>query len=669
MPSTLFGSLPRMRTLATRGLIPIAVALVLLASYWYTLAPTVTRGDAGELSTVIRTMGVAHPTGYPLYLMVGKLFDLIPVGDAGRTAAFFSAVSAAAAGGVMSWLVVSITASGPAGALAGLALGLNWWVWPQANQPEVYALHIFLATLVVAMFVRWLPERSPRRLNLLAFFCGLALTHHRTALFFVAPALLWAAVATRPISARVLVRAAVCGALPLLLYLWLPFRSAFKPPFDWGNTSGSLARFFEHISGGLYARLAFGDTAANAWDQTKLLGLRLWRQFGLVGMLLVATGLVGMVRSRQYRPLGVALTVNFALIAVWAAFYKVPDKEVFYLPCMVAVAAWLGFGLSYGLLLARELNLSSSVLRLAPAAAVLVSLFLPLNMLVDNWNRADRSQQYATLEGIAVSMLNVPPDAVILLTGDEPMGGTLYYWYVLHPQSAPLVLSADAMTYRWYREQLPAELRAAVEETIRRGPEGWERALVLALRDSLAPERPLYTNLSVTDAPPGYVVLRTPPPLPLNRVVAAPGVPEAPDAGRPTAILQFPDGAGALLDVEVPDVVTRGEPFTVTAAIRWAGSSVADNELLRFEFVHDSIAAAWARGDMGKAPKELGLSVATPLLFGAALPASRPGYHYRQTMNALLSRRMTPGAYRAFVQLVRPGSPRQPIPLGAVAVR
>ena len=48
MPSTRFGSLPRIRAVATRAAIPIAVAMVLLACYWYALAPTGTGGTPGS---------------------------------------------------------------------------------------------------------------------------------------------------------------------------------------------------------------------------------------------------------------------------------------------------------------------------------------------------------------------------------------------------------------------------------------------------------------------------------------------------------------------------------------------------------------------------------------------------------------------------------------------
>ena len=52
----------------------ILVSLIILAVYVYTLAPSVVHIDSGELATVQATLGIAHPTGYPLFTVVGYLF-------------------------------------------------------------------------------------------------------------------------------------------------------------------------------------------------------------------------------------------------------------------------------------------------------------------------------------------------------------------------------------------------------------------------------------------------------------------------------------------------------------------------------------------------------------------------------------------------------------------
>jgi len=49
--------------------------------YIVTLAPTVGFIDTGELATVCIKLGVAHPTGYPLFTLIGHIFSLIPLGE------------------------------------------------------------------------------------------------------------------------------------------------------------------------------------------------------------------------------------------------------------------------------------------------------------------------------------------------------------------------------------------------------------------------------------------------------------------------------------------------------------------------------------------------------------------------------------------------------------
>ena len=55
---------------------PLALFLFAFLIYWRTLAPTIFWGDGIELTTASYTLGVAHPTGYPLFLLLGKLSTL-----------------------------------------------------------------------------------------------------------------------------------------------------------------------------------------------------------------------------------------------------------------------------------------------------------------------------------------------------------------------------------------------------------------------------------------------------------------------------------------------------------------------------------------------------------------------------------------------------------------
>lgn len=81
------------------GLLPAALAMGSLALHMRTAASTITwrlgASDGAELSAAAYVLGVAHPPGYPLYLLVGHLFCCLPVGEVAFRVALLSAVSAA----------------------------------------------------------------------------------------------------------------------------------------------------------------------------------------------------------------------------------------------------------------------------------------------------------------------------------------------------------------------------------------------------------------------------------------------------------------------------------------------------------------------------------------------------------------------------------------------
>ncbi len=58
-----------------------AVFLVALLLYSWTLAPTVTPTDSGELIVVAQGLGIAHPPGVPLWVILAHLASLVPLGN------------------------------------------------------------------------------------------------------------------------------------------------------------------------------------------------------------------------------------------------------------------------------------------------------------------------------------------------------------------------------------------------------------------------------------------------------------------------------------------------------------------------------------------------------------------------------------------------------------
>ena len=81
--------------------IPWVVGLLAFLLYLITACPTVYFGDSGELIAAAESLGVAHPPGYPLYTLLGRLFAMLPLGGLDFRMNLLSVVCSGLAAGVI----------------------------------------------------------------------------------------------------------------------------------------------------------------------------------------------------------------------------------------------------------------------------------------------------------------------------------------------------------------------------------------------------------------------------------------------------------------------------------------------------------------------------------------------------------------------------------------
>jgi len=280
------------------GRLSLACGLAGFLLYLARLTPGVGWYDSAEFVGVATTFGIAHPTGYPLYSLLGRLAALLfsPISDpAIRT----NLLSALAAGGTLAvltlvtWRLLGLLRLGPlprivralAALLPSTVLGSMALFMEQAVVAEVYTLHTLLVALLLLMALEGvlLAERPVPVLEadelrgleagiwgpagwrihlLLAYTAGLGLGNHFTLLLYF-PALavlLWWAVhpetrqpeVVRARSSalaltRLLLPLFIAGLLGFSLYLLLPLRASLQPPFNWGEAD-SLRDFLRLVT-------------------------------------------------------------------------------------------------------------------------------------------------------------------------------------------------------------------------------------------------------------------------------------------------------------------------------------------------------------------------------------------------------------------------------------
>ncbi len=184
----------------------VLVALLVLAGYALTLAPSVTFWDAGEFIAAARVLGIPHPPGTPLFVMIAHVWGMLaPVGEfAARTNLLSALFSAAGAGCFFLVTHESLRSFEPrlrlGAAAAGAALGgFSFTNWQNSNETEVYAVATFTIAAMSWLVMLWRRRRGEARagrlLLLVVFLAGISIGNHLLALL-AGPAILAFLVAT-----------------------------------------------------------------------------------------------------------------------------------------------------------------------------------------------------------------------------------------------------------------------------------------------------------------------------------------------------------------------------------------------------------------------------------------------------------------------------------------
>ncbi len=321
-----------------------ALGLAALVLYVATLAPTVATvfDDSLEFQVVLPSLGIAHPTGYPLYTLLGWAFSHLPIGDLAFRVNLLSALAGAASVGVLFLVARRLGSTRVAAATMSAVFALSSTWWSQATIAEVYTLHgLFVALVLYLTLSLDTPDRSSPstlrfpRLVALAFLFGLSLTHHRTTLLLapaVAVYVLWTdpGLLRRP---RDLALMAGAFLLPLLLYLYLPLRGQAVTSLD-GAYTNTWQGFWRHVLASDYG--AFFRDNPLAIDRPRDYPLRLF--VSQIGLASLALGLAGWLRWRTAPRRWTFLAIAFASTVMFAIGYQTADVDVFYLP---ATMIWL----------------------------------------------------------------------------------------------------------------------------------------------------------------------------------------------------------------------------------------------------------------------------------------------------------------------------------------
>lgn len=448
-------------------------ALFVFALYLATLAPTTAMWDTSEYIAAAKVLGLPHPPGNPLFVLIAHAFGLlpIPVSYAARINILAALCSSLAAG---AWFILIdyVLARGGvsllrrrACAAAGVIIGATaFTVWNQSVVNEkVYTLSLALFGIITVLMLRWLDggdaRRNDAKLVVIGFLLGAGYCIHPAGLL---PGL--AVVATvasqrwrKFLQPRLVIAVFGAFALGLTPFILEPIRAAQAPAMNEGAPTGcetklewsctfsktTYTRLMANINRDQYAKpsvldrqISFGAQLDMWWLYFKWQWLRdphgsvPYVQF-LLAILMFALGIYGAVVHWKWDRASCVYWATFMVtLTVMLVYYmnfkygysqapalgdavprEVRDRDYFYMWSFSAWSVWIAIAFA------------SIWQRTRYGSALLAFAAVPL---IGNWSAASRRNDTVARDWGADILNSVEPYAVLITIGDND---TFPLWY------------------------------------------------------------------------------------------------------------------------------------------------------------------------------------------------------------------------------------------------
>lgn len=443
----------------------VAVAPIYIACLPSGLTEAHRGEDGAELVAAAVTGGVAHPTGYPLYLLVLRgLCVIYHRADPIDVAHLFSATCAIlAALGLLATLRLVLRhffcgpagwwVDGPALTAAGAFCFLGT-VWNQAVIAEVYALHALFVSAVLYQISRLLfePEARETRARRLALTFGLGLCHHGSLIQLLPAAILtlfWVGGLTR----RSLLPLIGYGLAGLAPYLWLLVAARQQPALSWGNPD-TLSRWFATISGEQYrdrwhsslpaALQRIGERCALVSDAGHLAMI-----VGLSGAAIAIYWTISSGRGQSGAMGRWLLVVTVALLGnlLGSGGYDIEDLRSYFIPTEMLFAMAVGLGIAA---LAFALRGERGLSRPAGAFVALISFVTVASIVVRGAREADLHGRHGLDRQVRRIVAEAPQGALLIGHGDGLMFGLWYERFVRGGRRDLDILNRDLLAQDFY---------------------------------------------------------------------------------------------------------------------------------------------------------------------------------------------------------------------------
>lgn len=470
------------------------------------MSPTISESDSGELAAVQATLGIAHPTGYPLFSLLGYLwhnilfpietiialnllnvlwcsFTIIFVIKSAHllltTEQFSSSFKSISLNSFKTTEGSKVIAS----IFAGLTFAFSITFWMQSSRIEVYALQIFLSSMIIYFLLKVCVKsddaenigKSIKSILLLWYpvfvLIGLGFANHMMTVYLL-PGVFYLFFQKHKVTSVSIKAFIILGIFSFCItsafYFGMMYRAstATFPVFIFGDPS-NLKSLFQHVTASYYTGFMFQGVDSMSVQAGKFIeiissdfrrSMFIGGEFSLSIFLIMAGLIVSFLFYRKFFYFSI-LTIIFSLIVAFN--YSISDILEYFLIVLLFLALSSIFIVDLLFKLARNNNFLKFTLYIVLVFFLFVQVLLNLGGI----NKSDKYLYYDYPKQLLESL---EPNSILITYGwDEVHSPSIYLQHYLNIRNDVTVVNPNLLEYDWYLRNLKEKyisLRAALND-------------------------------------------------------------------------------------------------------------------------------------------------------------------------------------------------------------
>jgi hypothetical protein len=459
--------------------------------YLLTIAPSVLQIDTGELATTAITLGIAHPTGYPLFTIMGYVFSLIPfpftkIFQLNLLAAIYCASAVSIFSYTAKFILDNLSSFQFVKAIkhkskkkkenkineftttassfelneitkiisaffSGLILAFSKTFWFQSTSVEVYSLHLLLMMITILLLLKAFIYSGKNTaiskywiLFSIALACGFS--NHLTTILII-PGVAFLYFANNGFNQRsikqIVYMLLIFFPILFLIYSYLPIRAAQNPTLNWGNPV-DLERLLRHFSAGQYRVWIFSSKEV-AVKQFNYFLSNLPTEFLLSTIIAAAGFIISFLYAKKF------FVFNF-LVFLSAIFYSINydivDIDSYFLLAYISLALFAVFGIAKLI----QFAIKNKITLFAPAALIIIFIGF---QVYKNFDEINQSKNFVFEDYTKTILNSVPKNSIVFsYQWDYFISSSYYFQHVENFRKDVIIIDKELLRRSWYYNQL-----------------------------------------------------------------------------------------------------------------------------------------------------------------------------------------------------------------------